>query len=1499
MKIWRKFIALGWIFALLFACEISVCDGQDEDEDETLSLVEIKETNPDLSVALSEYDVNGDGILDVDEIDLSYSYITAAIDKHQHKDKKFQEDKEEEDGSEENEESQKDSSEEDKRKIEKRNEGEKKQASNWILPSIIVATVLGAMVTALVFFLTKQEIPSNHNIRTPAGSNTTKREEWLNRISQQNKNESRTQSSSNKDNTPGDQTLTNEKPSDETPSLDIKDDHLKDKEKTILYQTVDKTSKQKDDEKLPDEVSKIDVKDDRFKDKEKTVSNQAADKLGTDDVSSGTTPKPCNKEQPRQLTLVEFLECVLNCKIEIKNSKTHYSLGSLTIKDSDFPVHSDDIPEKIGAVMKLIIPRQINKMKYVLNIFDGCEVREAEIKHDDLIISASKWLKNKAISVIFETIKAEDSEASAADDLWTDYGSKDVANDAVVFLRRISGWSEDGVVVSPGLLSNLLDYSCHGNKCVDFLVALIQAAGRQIKNVKRLDEMVLQESNTLKGLEILLSNVNLSSVLAVVLQKEINSAAEDLGIYFENHSIFGPLLSVTSIPTTKKIGNMMSLTGNSVIPFVELQKGSFHPKESDLRILEKSIQDCFHQCQDNIYNAMKKVVSNKSTREAGLAWLATLIGLNDLRTASLQVTDTQSQTCCSDGFMLNFCAVMLKFFIPIYGNKEKIDKIDLRYSTSSSCRLNYHFETCLAAGQIVSEKENQKKFGALPEELQNQHSFITECFHLTQRALSIGVIPAIIHYNHMHRDLSNQIQAVKDTPKENEVKRTHVLLNMMWETSLADVDLVKNITMFYLTQADLLLQLTSHDDDSDKQSKHKDERLLFQQIPEFCVKDMAVWFQFVAGHAIHVHKGIMWGLQLSRFVDCCVVLLERPDIMPGPIVASKLVSTLLLFVQSSPHNRQGTSGWSGTSAMSDLGLMVHTSPTVQSKLGPALLHTYISVDVVEGLDVDKDEFDKYTARSQIGQLIRHLWDRPDCKQSILQQHLTPQFQNFLGAILDTLLYMLHDALSRMANVKRSELAKDNVSEWNSLSSKEQHDRTLFLMNEEHAGRGFMALANQTLSFILLLTEEEVVSACFNRNPLAQRSASAICGFLLSLCGAKAKDYKVKNMAKYNFDPKLLLTNIVKIILHICKNEESESGFKKALAEDSDFELEAFQKAFEVIYSKGLTGEEFVDQFANLIVELKELQNSVSSSKVLSKQEFDWLKDVVTMEINQDELIKSYTNIMASLRFETSNLAESHSYQSNVQAIDPRSPKVKTLMKEMKQLQQNLPVHPHAAIYVRQDEDRMDLMRAMITGPVDTPYSGGCFFFDVYFPTTYPNNPPLVKLITTGNGTVRFNPNLYSDGKVCLSLLGTWHAGDASEKWNPGNSSLYQVLVSIQSIILTSDPMFNEPGYDGMRETEDGKKQSGQYNWKIQLHTLRHAILGNIRHPPPGFEDLIKRHYYIQKDSVLKQCAVWIEQCEDEDLVKRMRIVCDDIYRELQNIELPPLHKDDSEEELSE
>ena len=58
--------------------------------------------------------------------------------------------------------------------------------------------------------------------------------------------------------------------------------------------------------------------------------------------------------------------------------------------------------------------------------------------------------------------------------------------------------------------------------------------------------------------------------------------------------------------------------------------------------------------------------------------------------------------------------------------------------------------------------------------------------------------------------------------------------------------------------------------------------------------------------------------------------------------------------------------------------------------------------------------------------------------------------------------------------------------------------------------------------------------------------------------------------------------------------------------------------------------------------------------------------------------------------------------------------------------------------------KLCMSAACFAGPEGTPYSGGCFHFDFFFPPDYPNIPPLMVLETTGLGRGRFHPNLYAD-----------------------------------------------------------------------------------------------------------------------------------------------------------
>ena len=93
-----------------------------------------------------------------------------------------------------------------------------------------------------------------------------------------------------------------------------------------------------------------------------------------------------------------------------------------------------------------------------------------------------------------------------------------------------------------------------------------------------------------------------------------------------------------------------------------------------------------------------------------------------------------------------------------------------------------------------------------------------------------------------------------------------------------------------------------------------------------------------------------------------------------------------------------------------------------------------------------------------------------------------------------------------------------------------------------------------------------------------------------------------------------------------------------------------------------------------------------------------------------------------------------------------------LIKDIRNIIKN-PLTEQGIYYVHDDSDMLKGY-AMIVGPEETPYFGGFYFFEIDYPCDYPHKPPNVKYCTNGN-QIRFNPNLYTCGKVCISLLNTW------------------------------------------------------------------------------------------------------------------------------------------------
>jgi ubiquitin-protein ligase len=210
------------------------------------------------------------------------------------------------------------------------------------------------------------------------------------------------------------------------------------------------------------------------------------------------------------------------------------------------------------------------------------------------------------------------------------------------------------------------------------------------------------------------------------------------------------------------------------------------------------------------------------------------------------------------------------------------------------------------------------------------------------------------------------------------------------------------------------------------------------------------------------------------------------------------------------------------------------------------------------------------------------------------------------------------------------------------------------------------------------------------------------------------------------------------------------------------------------------------------------------------------------------------------------------------------------------LRTSCPVEWSSSIFCLADEHRYDVLKFLIIGPEGTPYQDGCFVFDMLLPPSFPTEPPKAKFMTTGGGKVRFNPNLYQDGKVCLSLLGTWHGPG----WNPKESTILQVLLSLQSLVLVTDPFCNEPGHEEYQKSPEGRKRIEDYNQTIIHHTVQLAILETLEHPPKGFEDVVRDHFKLKKASVISTCAAWRRRLEGarvqpfEFLLGNLRTVLD-------------------------
>ena len=130
-----------------------------------------------------------------------------------------------------------------------------------------------------------------------------------------------------------------------------------------------------------------------------------------------------------------------------------------------------------------------------------------------------------------------------------------------------------------------------------------------------------------------------------------------------------------------------------------------------------------------------------------------------------------------------------------------------------------------------------------------------------------------------------------------------------------------------------------------------------------------------------------------------------------------------------------------------------------------------------------------------------------------------------------------------------------------------------------------------------------------------------------------------------------------------------------------------------------------------------------------------------------------------------------------------------------------------------DEDLFN-WSVIFEGPTDTLYEGGFFKALMKFPDDYPNNPPEMKFVTE-----MWHPNIYPDGKVCISILhppGTDEFNEqesADERWRP--------IIGVESILISVISMLNDPNLESPANIDAAKmfkEDLEAYNKKVKKLT---------------------------------------------------------------------------------
>jgi hypothetical protein len=766
---------------------------------------------------------------------------------------------------------------------------------------------------------------------------------------------------------------------------------------------------------------------------------------------------------------------------------------------------------------------------------------------------------------------------------------------------------------------------------------------------------------------------------------------------------------------------------------------------------------------------------------------------------------------------------------------------------------------------------SERSTGERAEPQSSEFAGATHLFFLSCLFLRVAIHPALrmeaeflYFYNKVLTSLQDAAKSENAlAPNSLDTCKSVVASWLGWKTFLEDPDLASNLTDFALTRLGWLVAV----------AQKKDTNLTM--IPGWMCKEPALWLS----HLAKTSPFLLTPIQAEKAVEYATMLLdlggsssnpsEEDCFSFSPVVLTALIEIASGFVEAGVrlardkqrhrHNR-GRGRADDPSELdepdddrgldvylsfdkNDLGVTVFTNQIVREKLCPTLLRTFRAVDVIEGLDADRDDsFSKFSAKSQIAELLLRLWSHPagDCRESFAAVP-SGEILSFASSLASVVAVDFDFASGALENVRMS--ANDRPTQPTA-----QRTQKAYLDQSISQAVGMFQQTRRFLALLCTISQEERIARCLGgyssddafdtrqiadlsnmivhlldkltsedggTNPSLEEVNSEPSSLLLSRCknmlasekahtAADVVRRRITTKMEYGLDVSVLCHKLLALAAkwHLtavatAANSSRNSPLLAFLAESEDCDIVRMCNVYRrmVTIPERTEGTEtenaatifehdgYVDhstwkhnyidpkvsevQKRNRLTSGQDQMKHSDIAKVASNDDISLFLDDLRAKmadrkrtlVDPSEIPKMEASILsggATLREDEygESLSEwlvssepfsigkdgkkfAHKYDA-IARKRTLSGSGKTLVKEAKKCHKGLPdPSANAATFVCFAEERMDLCRAVVTGPVDTPYAHGLFVFDVYFPPAYPQVAPMITFMTTGGGRVRY------------------------------------------------------------------------------------------------------------------------------------------------------------------